>query len=179
MGPRGTLLGLGLAMALALAGARAQSAETPNILKLAEGQARPAATIDQVAWLAGPWEGEAFGGTFEEVWSAPSAGTMMGMWKLLEDGEVSFYELQLLVEEEGSLALKVKHFNPDFKAWEEKDEYTTFRLVKLTKDGVYFDGLTFKRQGPDRMQAYLAIRRGGKLEEAALTYRRVGSGSSE
>ena len=28
--------------------------------------------------------------------------------------------LLLLVEEEGSLSLKVKHFNADFTAWEDK-----------------------------------------------------------
>lgn len=156
-------------------GASEEASKTPHILRLEEGKPRPAATIDQVAWLAGPWEGEAFGGTFEEVWSSPSAGTMMGMWKLLEDGEVSFYELQLLVEEEGSLSLKVKHFHPDFKAWEDKEEYTTFRLVKLTENGAYFDGLTFERDGPDRIRAYLAMRRGAEVSEVSLTYRRAGA----
>ncbi len=172
-----TLLTLCLAICFDLAAAAEtlRVPETPNILRLDESKPRAAATLDQIAWLQGPWEGEAFGGTFEEVWSAPSAGTMMGMWKLLDDGEVSFYELQLLVEEEGSLTLKVKHFHPDFKAWEDKAEYTTFPLVRLTEEGAFFDGLTFKRQGPDRLQVFLAIQQEGKVQEVELVYRRSGA----
>ncbi|MCB1037028.1 MAG: hypothetical protein KDD47_24590 [Acidobacteria bacterium] len=169
------LVALSLLTLLPAGTSAAQSTKTPNTLSLDEAKPRPAAALDQVAWLAGPWEGEAFGGTFEEVWTQPSAGSMAGMWKLVEDGKVAFYELQLLVEEEGSLTLKVKHFHPDFKAWEEKEDFVAFPLVKLTSDAAYFDGLTFKRNGPDRLQVFLALRHGEKVEEAELTYRRPGA----
>ena len=42
------------------------------------------------------------------------------------DDGVEFYELLLLTVEEGSLSLKVKHFNADFTAWEAKDEAVRF-----------------------------------------------------
>ncbi|MDP1570965.1 MAG: hypothetical protein Q8L86_13290 [Vicinamibacterales bacterium] len=34
-----------------------------------------------------------------------------------------------------------------------------------TLDAVYFDGLTFRREAPDRMTIYLALRSGGVLRE--------------
>jgi hypothetical protein len=83
---------------------------------------------------------------------------MMGMYRLIKDGKVAFYELLTFVEEEGSLTLKLKHFNADLTGWEEKDKFVTFRLARVAADAVYFDGLTFRRDGPDRMTIFLALR---------------------
>lgn len=149
-----------------------QSLRTEHTYKLDDPGLRPAATIEDVAWLAGNWQGEAFGDVFEEVWNPPSAGTMIGMFKLLNEGEVAFYELLLLVEEEGSLSMKVKHFNPDFTSWEEKEDYITFRLVRLEPNAIHFSGLSFYRKGPDEIRAYLAMRENGELREEALIFRR-------
>ena len=121
----------------------AQSQRTEHTYQLDDPDARPAATLDDVAWLVGNWSGEAFGASFEEHWNPPSAGSMIGFFKLLDGDDVSFYELLLLVEEEGSLALKVKHFNPDFSAWEEKEDYVTFRYIMSDGDAVHFSGISF------------------------------------
>jgi hypothetical protein len=59
----------------------------------------------------------------------------------------------------------VKHFTADFTGWEQPDRFVTFRLARLTADAVYFDGLTFQREGPDRMTIYLAMRAQGVLRE--------------
>lgn len=103
--------------------AAGQSRHTEHTYKLDDPGHRPPATLDDVAWLAGSWSGEAFGGSFEEVWNPPSGGSMVGMFKTLNGDNVGFYELMLLVEEEGSLSLKVKHFDSDFSAWEEKKDF--------------------------------------------------------
>ena len=49
----------------------AQSKNTPNTLALDDPDTRPEAKIEDVAWMAGNWKGEAFGGLSEEVWSPP------------------------------------------------------------------------------------------------------------
>ena len=36
-------------------------------LQLSEGQASPPANLSDVAWIAGHWQGEAFGGTAEDM----------------------------------------------------------------------------------------------------------------
>jgi hypothetical protein len=153
--------------------AAAQSTKTEHTYKLDDSETRVPGTLGDVAWMVGSWSGEAFGGTFEEVWNPASLGTMVGMFKVLGDDTVSFYELMLLAEEEGSLVLKVKHFNPDFTAWEDKEDYVTFRLVRIEPGAVHFSGLSFYRVSNDEIHTYIALHNDDKVWEEKLVYRRV------
>lgn len=122
------------------------------------GEAKsPTASIEDLAWIEGSWKGEALGGQTEEVWAAPSAGSMMGMFKLISEGEISFYEILTITEQSGSLLLRLKHFDKELKGWEEKDESIEFPLVEVKKDAVYFDGLTFKNASPNQLQVFVNI----------------------
>jgi hypothetical protein len=118
------------------------------------------------------------GGVTEESWSAPAAGAMMGMFRVVKPGsdgreQVGFYEFLTFVEQDGTLALKLKHFNPDLTGWEEKAGMVTFRLARVTPDTIYFDGLTFRREGRDRMTIFLALRDGtGTVREEVFRYTR-------
>jgi len=168
------LIRLVAVLALLLAGHAAlpQSQRTEHTFKLDDPENRPAATLDDVSWLVGNWSGEAFGSTFEEGWNPPSAGSMIGFFKLMDGDGVVFYELLLLVEEEGSLSLKVKHFNADFTAWEDKADYVTFRFIKSDDDAVHFSGISFYRIDDDTMRAYLVLKSGEETREEQLVYRR-------
>lgn len=151
----------------------AQSVHTENTLKLDESTSRPQASIEQVDWLVGNWLGTAFGNRFEEVWNPASAGTMVGFFKLYNDDGVTFYELLLLEEEEGSLSLKVKHFSSDFHAWESKDDFINFKLVKIEPDAIHFSGLSFYRDGPDKIDGYIVMKgKDGSVREEPLSYTR-------
>ncbi|MDJ0907016.1 MAG: DUF6265 family protein [Woeseiaceae bacterium] len=152
--------------------AAAQTQLTEHTYRLDTPDNRPAATLDDVAWMVGNWSGEAFGASFESHWNPQSAGSMVGFFKLLDGDTVSFYELLLLVEEEGSLSLKVKHFNPDFTAWEEKADYIDFRYVMSDDDAVHFSGISFYRVDDDNMIAYIVFRNGDDVNERKLVYRR-------
>ena len=146
---------------------------TEHTFQLAEGETPPVATLDDASWLVGSWAGTAFGSQFEQVWSTPSAGSMVGTFKLMNEGQVVFYEILLLTVEDGVLSLKVKHFNPDFTAWEEKEEYVDFRLVDFDEQALHFKGLSFYRRGVDRMDAYIVMRNGEEIREEPLSYQRV------
>jgi hypothetical protein len=155
------------------AGLHAAEPRTEHTFKLSEGEAPPTGTLEDVAWLAGSWTGTAFGGPFEAVWTPPSAGSMVGLFKLLDGDEVNFYEILTLKVDDGRLGIKVKHFTKDFIAWEEKDEYTHFKLVRIDDNAVHFSGISFYRVGEDRMEVYLVMRSGEILREERLTYQRV------
>ena len=157
---------------LAASAANAQSPRTEHTFKLDNPDSRPAATLDDVAMLVGSWTGTAFGSAFEASWHPPSVGSMVGLFKLIGDEGVNFYEILLLVEEEGSLSLKVKHFTPTFDAWEEKDEYTRFRFVKAEEDTVHFQGISFYRVSDDELHAYIVMRSGDEVREEKLVYHR-------
>lgn len=132
-------------------------------------------SLEHVAWLTGAWQGTAFGSQFEEVWNPASAGSMVGMWKLFDDEKgVSFYELMLLKEEGEGLVLLVKHFTADFIAWEEKDDFVKFRLVKVEDDAVHFSGLSFYRRDQDHIDGYIVMNhKDGSKTEHHIAYARV------
>lgn len=166
-------LALGAVMGIPACGA-AQQRATPNTLTRDTTMPPPRATIGDVAWLAGAWEAEAFGGVAEEVWNPPSAGTMVGMYKLRSADSVVFYELMLIVEQARSLALLLKHFTPSLTGWEEKNDVVAFPLVRLDPAAVHFDGLTFVRLHRDTLRVFLRMGRAdGTATEQTFVYRRV------
>ncbi len=160
---------LGIALCQA---AVAQTSVTEHTVRLDDPDKRPSATLDDVSWLVGSWEGEAFGGTFEEVWNPPSLGSMVGFFKFMGDDAVGFYEILLLVEEEGSLSLKVKHFNPDFTAWEDKADYVNFRFVSADDDVIHFSGISFYRVNDAEIHGWIRMKNGEEVREEKLVYRR-------
>lgn len=153
--------------------AAAQSKRTEHTYQLDDPDRRPPATLEDASLLVGNWVGEAFGGTIEEHWNPPSMGSMVGFFKFMGDEQVAFYELLLLVEEEGSLSLKVKHFNPDFTAWETKEDYVRFRYIMSDENAIHFSGLSFYRIDDDTMHGYIVFRNGEEIREEKLVYRRV------
>src|SRR4051812_44797466 len=130
---------------------------TPHTIRLAQGQASPPATIADVAFLAGHWTGDGLGGRFEEIWTAPKHGVMVGMYRgLTMDGAPTFNELLVLREEQGSLIVRLKHFDPDMTGWEDKAQVVTMPFLG-TRDGlVHFDRMSFQVTGPDTLTCYLA-----------------------
>jgi hypothetical protein len=141
----------------------------PKEAPLGEGK------LADVAWLVGSWQGTAFGSQFEEVWNPASAGSMMGMWKLYDEKKgVNFYELLMLKEEDNGLVLWVKHFSKDFVAWEDKEDFVTFRLVKIEDKAVHFSGLSFYQRGDDQIDGYIVMnQKDGKKTEHLISYHRV------
>jgi hypothetical protein len=144
----------------------------PNLLFLKDKQESPAANLEVVKWLSGHWRGEAFGGLIEEVWSAAVGGSMMGAFKLVVENKVQFYEIETISEENQSLIFRLKHFNKDLKGWEEKDQTIDFKLVKVTENKVYFNGLTLEKISNDEINIYVAIKDGGITTEEKFTYTR-------
>ena len=147
--------------------------EFPNTVFYDSIVGSPKATIEDVSWIAGHWQGQAFGGTVEEIWAPPLGGSMMGAFKLVADGQVQFYELETISEENETLILRLKHFAPDLKGWEEKDKTIDFKLVGLTKTRAFFDGFTIEKISEDELNMYVIIDYEGKKEEMKFAYRRV------
>jgi len=150
------------------AGAQAQ-----NTLSFSEGGISPKADLSEIAWMEGHWRGEAFGGITEEIWSPPLGGSMMFSFKLVNEGEVSFYELGHIRQVDGTLVFELKHFHGDLKGWEEKDEVQSFRLIKVDGNRLYFDGFTFEKINTEEINIYGLIGHDdGTTEEVVFNYKR-------
>jgi Domain of unknown function (DUF6265) len=145
---------------------------TPNTLRARAGE-RPTASIAAMTWLAGAWTGAGLGGENEEVWSEPRHGVMMGMYRMLKDGKPVFYELLTLSEVEGSLEIRLKHFDAKLRGWEEKEAEAAvvFPFIAERDGRIYFDGITFEPKG-DALTVYLAIedRKNGTVREEVFRY---------
>ena len=143
-----------------------------NTLKLDSLKTPFKATINDASWIAGHWEGTAFGGLTEEVWTSPLGGSMMGSFKLVVYDEINFYELMTISEENETLLLRIKHFSNDLKGWEEKDESEEFKLVKIESNRVYFDNLTFEKVSPSELNIYVVFKdESGNEEEVKFNYK--------
>lgn len=130
--------------------------------------------IKELAWIAGHWQGEALGGQFEETWNPPKGGAMMGMFKLVKDDSVSFYEILTIVPtKDQSLVLRLKHFSSELKGWEEKDETLEFPLVSVTKNEARFEGLVFKRKDADHMEIRVKVSQGDGTSELVFPCERA------
>jgi hypothetical protein len=71
-------------------------------------------------WLSGRWMGRHGEGVVEEYWSPLGAGTLMAMLRWQKDDRVFFYELMAIERDAEQLALRIKHFDPGLRGWEEK-----------------------------------------------------------
>lgn len=148
----------------------AQITNTENTLKLTSPKNQQKATIKSLIWLAGSWSGVGFGAECEEVWSLPKANAMMGMFQMFKDGKILIYEFIQIIEENGSLVLKLKHFNSNLSGWEDKDVTVDFPLIKIEGTTAWFDGLTYKREG-NILKAWVSIKqKDDTLEEGTLSF---------
>ncbi|TGV02666.1 DUF6265 family protein [Flavivirga rizhaonensis] len=127
--------------------------------------------LGNISWISGNWKGEAFGGQTEENWSKPSGGSMMATFKLINNGKVSFYEIEIIREIENTLILQLKHFNNDLKGWETKDETVDFTLKEITENKVIFEGMSFEKVNDNEMNVYVDIKqKNGSIETVKFNY---------
>ena len=154
-----SLVTVTLFIAAISASAQTTTKQTENTVRRAENAPVPTATVADMAWLAGRWTGTGLGGWTEEIWSPPAAGTMMGVFRLVQKDKPVFYEFMTIRETDRGLAMQLKHFNPDMTAWEEKEKFVEFLYAGAEGKRVYFQGLTFDRVADDRVTIYLALRK--------------------
>ena len=77
-----------------------------------------------------------------------------------------------VVLDDGTLSLKVKHFNADFTAWEDKADFVDFRLVKIEAQAIHFSGLSFYKRADGGFDGYIVLRNDNGIREEKLVYTR-------
>ena len=124
--------------------------------------------LAELAWIGGHWKGTGMGGTFEETWNAPMAGSMMGMFKFVKDKKIEFYEFLTIVPENDSIILRLKHFDPALKGWESKNESVEFKFVSASKTELKFDGIEFKKLADNQMEIRVKMKQSNNSKELVL-----------
>jgi len=115
-------------------------------------------SIDDFAFLQGFWSGSGFGGVSEEMWMPAADGSMFGIFKQSSAAGITFTEFMEIIRIGTDFVLRLKHFNPDFTGWEQKDEYVTFRLQSVAPNQVVFNGLSYTLVDPTHLRIELRLR---------------------
>ena len=125
---------LGALLLVALLPAREAAA------RASEAPAPVAATLGDVAFMAGHWVGGEDGDLSEEIWSTAHGDSMMGMWRYVRKDETRIYEILTLTAEGGNVVLRTRHFDPRLVAREEKDRPVALPLVAKKEGEAVFEG---------------------------------------
>jgi len=104
----------------------------PAAIPLSAQAETPPATLAEFSWLAGRWRGTLGKSNTEVIYSQPEAGTMMGMFRLMEGERTNLLEFFSLRETPEGLEMRLRHFSPSLELGE-KDDAITLRLA--TYDG--------------------------------------------
>lgn len=139
-----------------------------------------AASLSDVAFMAGHWVGGKEGEASEEIWTAPAGDSMLGMWRLVAQGQVRVMEVLVLKQEGDRVVLRFRHFDPGLVAWEDKETPIVLTLTRRATGEARFEGpavgapgtiaLTYRRTGPDRLEA--TLERGGRTDRFSFTRKR-------
>ena len=160
----------------ALLALTALPANAQQTRSMAAGASSPPATLADVAWLVGTWAGEQGDGRFaSETYSEPKGGQITGHFFETREDRVSLMELMQIVESNGSLIYRLRHFRPDFSGWEDKDGTPTeFRLIAVEDGRFYFDGITLDASEPGKLDFWVRVSsKDGAAREIVYRYDRV------
>lgn len=113
--------------------------------------------VEDLAWMTGTWSGAMVqGGSLEETWAVPKNGSMAALVRgFSPDGTTNMIELISIEEEDDTLVLRLKQWNPGMepraqgfqvmKLIESKD-----RMVRFENTGEGLAKLGYSRPADDR-----------------------------
>ena len=129
--------------------------------------------MDKVVAITGASSGIGEAAAYES-WLPSSGGTMVGSFvQETPAGGIMFTEHMYLAEEDGSLVVRLKHFNPDLTGWEEKDDMLRFRLVAVEDCAAFFSALTYRCDGDDGLVVAVRMKsEDDAVEELVFRFRR-------
>lgn len=123
--------------------------------------------------MEGCWEGSGMGGIVSECWLVDASGRADGMYSLYRDGDYVFGEILAMDDFGEGLELRLKHVNADMTGWEEKDDFTRFKVESVTRDQIIFRGLSFAFVGDDEMNIDLTMRTKDGLKSVPFNFTRI------
>jgi hypothetical protein len=114
----------------------ATAADPPATSPLA--QKVPAFKLADFGWLEGRWRGDWGPRVAEQVWMAPKAGLMLGIFRLIEGDKPLVIELFSMVQKPEGINFYLRHFTTELVPWEKSDA-TVLNLANLDGKNIDFE----------------------------------------
>jgi hypothetical protein len=156
---------------------------TPLMLLAQPPSAPIKASIDGLSWVAGAWTGTLGDRTIEQHWSAPLGGSIVAMYRSIQNNKTTLYELLAMEQEGDGVSLRIKHFapGPGLVGQEAKDESANHALVKLEDRLAVFEGgtaaspvrVTFRSPDPGTLNITVERTRNGAPVSTEFKYKRI------
>ena len=163
----GMLIGLFL-LPLAVQ-AQEKSPSPDEILSMEEGMSSPEASLDVVQWLEGTWEGDLEGNRVEHVMLSPIVGHLPGFLRAWEN-QVFLYEITQFIQVGNTIEYRTKHFSDELASWEGQNGYVRHPLITVTEEAVFFDGITFAKDGPNGHVVHFRFSDGEREGETIIVH---------
>lgn len=160
---------------IALALLQAAPAAPPQTRSAVADQPRATATLADMAWIVGTWRSVREGGVASETYSPADGGQITGHFYETRDGKVSLMELMQIVERDGGLVYRLRHFNRDLAGWEDATRKPDeFPLLAIEGKRMFFDGITLDHSRPGKLDFWVRVTgKDGTAREIVYRYDRV------
>ena len=129
------------------------------------GAAPPAASIGDLAWMTGSWEGPmGENAVLQETWLEPADDSMMAAVRLLADGKTDMVELIVIEESEGTLIFRIQQWTKSYEPRMAAPQKLV--LAELGDNSVRFEAeeagnafrsLTYSRPSPEAFNIKLEL----------------------
>lgn len=130
------------------------------------------ASIEQLSWLAGCWEGAVGEPHIDEQWMTPRGGLMLGMGRTVKGGLATQFEQMRIREQEGTLVFTSKPSGQDEASFA-AIEVTSSRVVFENKTHDFPQRIIYRRNDGGTLAARIEGEREGKVSGFDFPMRRT------
>lgn len=130
------------------------------------------ATLENLAWLTGCWEGRQGQAIIEEIWSKPRGGSMIGLGRTVKDGKTTSFEFMQFREENGSLVFLPQPQGGAGVPFPLKDSFVE-KLTFENKEHDFPQRVIYERKGPGLLLAAIEGTYKGKAEREEFQLRKI------
>lgn len=136
--------------------------------------------MPDLSFIEGHWVTELGSDQLEEIWSAPTGDSLVGMFRWIKDGKVWIVELMTIRKEESGIIFRFRHFSNELVPWEPKEAPLTFKLTSFQEGEAVFENpeqetrrYSFIKDGENGLRVHVQGFEDGKLTPGdVFDYRR-------
>ena len=137
-----------------------------------EKTAQKKASLEDLAWLTGCWEGRQGEAIVEEIWSKPGGGSMIGLGRTVKGAKTTSFEFMQFREENGSLVFMPQPQGGTRVSFPLKDSFGG-KLTFENKEHDFPQRVIYERKGPGLLLAAIEGTYKGKEEREEFQMRKV------